>query len=118
MLEKWLPDQSVILPLETPQHIINDEGADETNPNATQSCAHGAPVWDAVALAKRIGDDPVLREQLLNKFQNRTQTHLEAMHFAALTGDIATVGKLAHTLKGSAHTMGAMPLASYVSRWR
>ncbi len=59
--------------------------------------------------------DQEFQHELLNEFLQQTPALIEQLHQALEQGDGATFIRLAHTLKGSARTVGAESLADIAS---
>ena len=76
----------------------------------TYDSSNELDIWDATALTRMMGDNPVMQRRLLEKFLIRAQEQVDALLNAAATGDAATVGSAAHSLKSAARTVGAMQL--------
>ncbi len=68
------------------------------------------PIWDATALARMMGDNPVLQRSLHEKFISRAQEQVLIIVQAAENGDMVKVGSTAHALKSSSRTIGAIQL--------
>jgi len=66
---------------------------------------------DAAGGLKRLGGKRERYEQLLRKFAARQAGSVEAMRTAIASGDTDTAERDAHSLKGSAATLGADHLA-------
>jgi len=69
---------------------------------------------DPVALADMLamaGDDPEFVGDIVDTYLADARTQLAGMHAALATGDLVTLGRLAHTLKGNSLTVGATALA-------
>ena len=95
MMEKWLP-----LPADQP-------AAAEISP------AHGAAsgllaVWDSSTLLDVVGDHPAMQRVLLEKFLHNAQTQVTAMGAAVAVGDWGELADLAHALKSSSRSVGAL----------
>ena len=75
---------------------------------ATYHSSNELEVWDATALTRMMGDNPVTQHRLLEKFLIRAQEQVDTLLNAAATGDATTVGSAAHALKSAARTVGAM----------
>ena len=67
---------------------------------------------DLTALPRLLGDDPVTLARFSSRFVETTAVSVAAMHSALDDGDVETVGRLAHSLKSAAATVGAMSLAT------
>lgn len=57
-----------------------------------------------------MGDNPPMRRRLLEKFLVNAQEQVTTILHAVASGDTATVRSVAHALKSSARTVGAMQL--------
>ena len=73
------------------------------------------PVVDASVLgvlAERLGDRaPVFLGQLYDTWDGETRVRLEELSAAVDAGDVAAVGRVAHSIKGGSASMGAVRLA-------
>lgn len=58
------------------------------------------------------GGDPDFLAELLSDFLTQTPELLSQIESALVSGDAATLGKVAHTLKGSARSVGADEFAA------
>ncbi len=79
-------------------------------PAPTSPGTRGAAAWDATTLVQMVGDNPILHRRLLDKFQLTAQAQVHAILAAARAGDVRGVADVAHTLKSSARTVGALAL--------
>ena len=73
----------------------------------------GAPalaMFDAQVLPGLIGNDAALIAEFLADFQISAQDTAHAIHTACVAGDWRRVGELAHRLKSSSRSVGAMQL--------
>lgn len=68
------------------------------------------PVWDATALARMMGDNSPLHSSLLKKFLTLAQEQVAGISQAAGGDDTLRVARIAHALKSSSRTIGAMQL--------
>ena len=68
------------------------------------------PVWDASVLTRMMGDNPALQSSLLKKFLALSQGQVAGILQAAARGDTARTGSIAHALKSSSRTVGALQL--------
>ncbi len=69
---------------------------------------------DPVALTDMLamaGDDPEFVGDIVDTYLADAPTQLAGMHAALAAGDLVTLGRLAHTLKGNSLTVGATALA-------
>ena len=105
MLAKWLPQADQ--PEASPVLLAADRRsspADEPLPNPPW------PVWDADTLGKMIGDNPEMQQTLLRKFLQNAQRQVQQIGTAALAHDTRQIADIAHKLKSSARTVGALAL--------
>jgi HPt (histidine-containing phosphotransfer) domain-containing protein len=73
-----------------------------------------APVLDARALAElleTVGDDPAFVSEVVDTYLADAPRQVEAMRSALAAGDLTTLGRAAHTLKGNSRDLGATALA-------
>ena len=96
-LEKWLPD---VAPASPSADASVTPMAKETLPK---------PV-DVSVLAALVGDDPEVIEELLQYFRSSTTQIALELRAAYADGQTAQVGALAHKLKSSARSVGALEL--------
>ena len=68
------------------------------------------PVLDRSVLRTSLGDDKELIEEILELFEDTTPEIIDTLDKAADEGNIETVKKSAHSLKGSAGNIGAKAL--------
>lgn len=66
---------------------------------------------DTTALARLLHHDPVKIEHFTRRYLDTTAAALEQMDRALLEGDVAGLGRIAHSLKSSSATVGAAGLA-------
>lgn len=66
------------------------------------------PVWDANALARRMGNRPTVRRRLLETFLSEAQKQIATLLQAISEEDLETAHTVAHALKSSSRTIGAM----------
>ncbi len=65
------------------------------------------PVLDRSVLRSSLGDDLELIEEILELFATTTPEIIESLKRAADEGDLETVRKCAHSIKGSSGNIGA-----------
>lgn len=75
----------------------------------TNSCDH-QPVWNASALDKQVGQNAALQARLLAKFLLGSSLQVTELTEAANKGQCDKVAQIAHQLKASARSVGAMQL--------
>jgi CheY-like chemotaxis protein len=105
-LEYWIPDTTIeMLPDAEPEEI---EAPNEGTPPDEE------PPLDenAVAGLRDLGGGPELLMELVDIFLGDAPPRLAELREAAKTGDASVVERVAHTLKGSASSMGAIPLGN------
>ncbi len=73
------------------------------------------PRFDFKVLSEVTGDDPAFERELLEEFLHATRDLLERQRGAAEAGDVGTLEKAAHSMKGSSRTLGAEGLGRYAS---
>jgi CheY-like chemotaxis protein/HPt (histidine-containing phosphotransfer) domain-containing protein/two-component sensor histidine kinase len=103
MLEKWLPAAASAL---QPADTATFSGASITS--AAQATV-SKPV-DASVLAALVGDNPEIIEEFLHDFRNSATRIAAELKAAYASGHTAQVGALAHKLKSSARSVGALGL--------
>lgn len=101
VLSLWLPSAA------DPHLASAGPGLRETPPVEEQQL----PPLDREQLTRLIGADAPAVDALLAEFERETERLLAALREAAHQGDLPTVRKLAHQMKGSAITIGARQLA-------
>jgi CheY-like chemotaxis protein len=70
------------------------------------------PVWDASALTRIIGDNPVAHARLLDKYLVTAKEAVAAIRSSAVGGQWTAVADQAHKLKSSSRSVGAMQLGA------
>lgn len=68
------------------------------------------PVLDRSVLSSSLGDDVDLIKEILELFTTITPDIIDSLEKAAIEGDLDTVRKCAHSIKGSAGNIGAAAL--------
>ena len=101
MLGKWLP---LPVPVPSKSASVLIEPASPHGQSVTLL------VWQADMLRSMVGDNQHLQQQLLNRFLATAQQQIAGMAQAAAQNDWPALGKMAHTLKSAARTVGAMLL--------
>jgi len=115
MLEKWLPVvSSDPLPGETTSPQVNSFGiADEkicrAEPDLPLRGEGNVPV-DVKVLKALIGDDETIIREFLHDFRLSATKIAEELRTACAAGQTADAGALAHKLKSSARSVGALAL--------
>ena len=98
VLERWIPGKQ----------LGNHKPAAEKEPSLA--------VWNPEALSKFIGDNPVKRKHLLERFLATAQVDISALNAALSANDEKSLIRTAHTLKSSSRTVGAMVLGDLCDR--
>ena len=62
-----------------------------------------------------VDEDPALYRHVLGLFTQNHRPEVQALRVAAGAGDVATLHRLAHSLKGVGGTIGAQPLTERAS---
>ena len=70
------------------------------------------PIWDKEALTLIVGENPELHQRLMDKFLPNAEALLSEICSLAEQGDTETCAKIAHQLKSSSRSVGAMRVSS------
>jgi CheY-like chemotaxis protein len=95
MMHKWLPlamDQAATTEVQ-PRHVAESDAL---------------AVWDANALAAVVGEDPAMHRILLDKYLHNARVQVKAMGAAHACADLGQLADLAHALKSSSRSVGAL----------
>ena len=103
MLRKWMP---VITEPAATEAAIN--GA--AKPAAGDTDALAFAIWDATVLPCHVGNKPAMQRRLLEKFQIIAPGQVAHIATALANQNVKAAGALAHALKSSARTVGALQL--------
>jgi len=79
-------------------------------PNTVTPDAESVPALQIAILASLVGDDPAVLREFLADFRASAAALSAEIAQAERNGDLAQVGALAHRLKSSARSVGAVPL--------
>lgn len=71
------------------------------------------PIWDIQLLIQCVGDNVGVHRELLNRFQSGARTQAAGIASLAGAGNYKGAGEVAHKLKSSARTVGAMRLGQW-----
>jgi len=123
VLQKWLPS-----PASTELLELAPPGSTAPAPSATatpvapatpgESATTGAPALSTVAakpvdvsiLEQLVGNDPAVISEFLQDFQVSARKTADELRAACQAGDAKTAGSIAHKLKSSARSVGALQL--------
>ncbi len=120
-LEKWLPVAAESAPVDS---ISTPDGQPDVGrassrhahlgsvgikPDLQQPIAKLLPV-DVNVLKKLVGDDAAIVAEFLHDFRLSAEKIAEELHAACMAGQAGTAGSLAHKLKSSARSVGALAL--------
>jgi len=67
-------------------------------------------VWDDKALTRMVGNNPAMHRRLFDKFLHGSEEFVAIIISAAAEKNLATVAEVAHKMKSSARTVGALQL--------
>jgi CheY-like chemotaxis protein/HPt (histidine-containing phosphotransfer) domain-containing protein len=95
MMHKWLPlpADPTATPGVAPRHVA-ESGT--------------LAVWDARVLIEVVGEQPAMHRVLLEKFLHNARAQVRAMGGAHACADLGELADLAHTLKSSSRSVGAL----------
>ena len=107
MLEKWLPrsggrDQEQVLAEDAPESIAEHA----LSARATDTL----DIFNPHTLTELIGNNPDMKQRLLEKFLLNASRQIGSMEAAMLDGDAPQAADVAHTLKSAARSVGALAL--------
>jgi CheY-like chemotaxis protein/HPt (histidine-containing phosphotransfer) domain-containing protein len=113
MLEKWLSaSKPVPASVTSPAPAQPENGHPE--PGLAESTeialAPSFPIWNPASLTALVGDNPAMHKRLLVRFLASADAQVAEITAAAVAGDPATLGRVAHSLKSAARSVGAMRL--------
>jgi PAS domain S-box-containing protein len=95
VLDKWLP--CAVMPATAAEQVAVPQHVPSTS-------------LDVAVLKKLIGDDAAVIHQFLVSFRNSADRMAEELRHAYEQGKIGEAGEIAHKLKSSARSVGALPL--------
>lgn len=81
-----------------------------TSPLRDSDALLSVPDWDPQAIVKLLGDNQARNQRLLAKFLLTAEDTVAGMHKALDARDMTELTRLAHGLKSSARSVGAMAL--------
>jgi CheY-like chemotaxis protein len=86
--------------------------ARQSNTESDTVLVQTLPVWDKAALQRIVGDNVVTQTRLLDKYLLSAVEIIESIRNAVIAAQWSAVAELAHKLKSSSRTVGAMHLGS------
>jgi HPt (histidine-containing phosphotransfer) domain-containing protein len=107
MLEKWLPQ---------PEPKVSPGGPEPTAARVDAPVDTALPIWTRATLTELVGDNPDMHKRLLDKFLINAARQVAEITVAATAHDTAIVAEVAHPLKSSARSVGALRLGELCQR--
>ncbi|MEZ4391767.1 MAG: PAS domain S-box protein [Polyangiales bacterium] len=106
---------------ETLTRWVGRPGSSADDLEATGQSLPAAPVeapatLDVKALEALVGSEPEVIRTFLSEFRAAAQRDAEALRGALSAGDLTAVGRVAHRLKSSSRSVGALALADQCAR--
>ncbi|MDQ8155319.1 MAG: PAS domain S-box protein, partial [Gemmatimonadota bacterium] len=96
----------------TPTATSDASPLDSTSPDVSADVPVAPSLLDVSVLAALVGDEPAVLREFLGDFQQSVRAlHLE-MRAARDEGNLSQVASIAHRLKSSSRSVGAIPLGS------
>ena len=74
------------------------------------------PIWNPATLTELVGDNPAMHRRLLEKFLTNAEKQVAAIIAAAESDDCTALADVAHPLKSSARSVGALRLGELCQR--
>jgi len=103
MLAKWLPSQT------TNVMESNDEAQELiAQPIEPAKSEESALIWDAGKLSQLVGDNAEMHKRVLERFLVNAEEQVAMINMAVVNNNANVVIQIAHKLKSSARTVGAM----------
>ena len=93
-LDKWMPKN----PPPAPEHL----------PASAERPRNQHPVLNIQILKSIVGDDPSTLREVLVDFDQSVLGAIEDLHSSSIAGDLEAIGMIAHRLKSSSRTVGAL----------
>jgi CheY-like chemotaxis protein/HPt (histidine-containing phosphotransfer) domain-containing protein len=103
MLEKWLPRPERV------GGLLSEEPPSEA-PVCDESATPEGIVWDRAVLLHRLDGDEDLTEEIAAEFLEDIPDEFAALSAALASGDLASAGRHAHTIKGTSASVGGEAL--------
>ena len=107
MLETWLPQ---------PEPKVSPGGPEPTAVRFDAAVDTALPIWNPATLTELVGDNPGVHKRLLEKFLTNAEKQVTAIIAAAGSDDCTALADVAHPLKSSARSVGALRLGELCQR--
>jgi len=85
-------------------------GSESTAADPSLAAGSEFVAWNPATLGEMIGDNPAMQQRLLAKFLVNAHAQVANIDAAANAGDTSQMADVAHTLKSSARSVGALAL--------
>ncbi len=99
-LEHWLPLPDIKKGVNTPLKSLVEPASSDL------------VIWDETALTRTLGDKPELQRKLLEKYLTKSQQQVPELMLALFHKDYQLIADIAHNLKSSSQTIGALQLGA------
>ena len=114
MLDRWLPLPSG--PAGSAPVAAVAAAATDADANTDTNAETEPSVWNPATLTELVGDNPGLHKRLLEKFLTNAEKQVTAIIAAAGSDDCTALADVAHPLKSSARSVGALRLGELCQR--
>jgi PAS domain S-box-containing protein len=101
VLARWMQMDDADKAMTTPSAVL---------PEGAPPAANSLPVFDPLALPGLIGDDAALIEEFLAEYRTSASNTVHSIRQACAAGNWRQTGELAHRLKSSSRSVGAMQM--------
>ena len=113
-LDKWLSaseseSEPVLAPVR-PELVQRSERIEDA------VVGNALPIWNRATLTELVGDNPAMHRRLLEKFLTNAEKQVAAIIAAAESDDSTALADVAHPLKSSARSVGALRLGELCQR--
>ena len=113
MLQKWLP-QSQTMEQNTAPLTLSPMAAEDLVPDVETDLKFAEfEEWDETALTRMVGDNPAIHRKFLDLFLVKGDEQRRMIQQAAIVGDTALIGSIAHAFKSSSRSVGALRLGEF-----
>jgi two-component system sensor histidine kinase/response regulator len=111
LLQRWLPPPESAELLALAPSIQNEAKSGPVVRTGSPSApTAGAKPLDVQVLEQLVGDDPAVISEFLRDFRTSSRKAAADLRAACTTGQAETAGAIAHKLKSSSRSVGALPL--------